>query len=69
MTDMYGKGDKDNRTPDFETRREGYDRIFGDKLDVLNPAYWPCNRARYLDPDDYVQNPCTGAWHYKTPIL
>lgn len=26
---MSGKGSKDTRTPDYEKRREGWDRIFG----------------------------------------
>lgn len=29
MTNQNGKGDGDNRTPDLEKRREGWDRIWG----------------------------------------
>lgn len=28
---MNGKGDKDTRTPNYEKRREAWDRIFGKK--------------------------------------
>lgn len=28
-----GKGSDDTRSPDYEARREAYDRIFGDKDD------------------------------------